>query len=1052
MPRVKLQKLCAPLIMLSFVASAHALAPPREASSPSQFLIGAPQDDDSALRALARSYFEAYARKDATAFWQMWSEKAPGKPARKRELEPFFEGSEKLELKSLKVESVTVESDRARIRVAGETMAGTAKPQKSVRMLHFVKEDGAWKIWRDPTIEEELAEAMVAAGSEEQRRELLASEPGHNSAAMLRAMLDYGIRARNRGEYDETLRIARLVEEMTKRLGVREVLFRALTAQGIVHDIRGDHVQSLELFRQSLVIAEEYKRKDAMGSAWLNIGGSHRGLEQYDQALEAYGKALVLAEEAQAKGEHLEPLISRALNNIGIIHDLRGDFSAAVLFYQRSITIKEQMKDESGLAQTFDNISFVFARQGDTAQALEYLQKSLVLWKELRNKPGMAEALNHIGRVYTNAGDPEKGLEYLRESLRIKEEIANNKSTVFALVDIGLALKQQRKYAEAMETLQRAMGLTKALGGETEQAAILLALALVHKDQGDYTKARAFAEQSVALSSNKADILWLAEQALGEAYVKLNEPAKAAATYERAITEIERQRRNVAGGEREQEKFFENKLGPYHGMVSLLAAQNKPQEAFAYAERAKGRVLLDLLKGGRASIEKLMTPDERARERELTVTLSSLNAQIAAEQGEKLPEAKRLADLEARLQKARLDYQAFETTLYAVHPELKIRRGEGHVVSLAQAAELLPDAKTTILNFVVTDERTYLFALTKGGTPAAADLKIYPIEIQRKELSARVEGFRRALAERDPAFKEPARKLYDLLLAPARAQLRGCNVLVIVPDDALWELPFQALQSAPDRYLLEESAISYAPSLSVLYEMKNQQQGGAASDTTLLAFGNPVFGEVAAERMKMTLRSGTKPEPLPDAEKEVKSLAEIYGPARSRVYTGAAAREEAAKTEAGKFRVLHFATHGVLNNSSPMYSHLLLSQSGTGEDGLLEAWEIMKLDLKADLVVLSACETARGRIGAGEGMIGLTWALFVAGSPATLVSQWKVDSAATKELMLDFHRYLRANLKGSPAHARKAEALRQAALKMMKSPNYKHPFHWASFVVIGDSK
>jgi CHAT domain-containing protein len=131
-----------------------------------------------------------------------------------------------------------------------------------------------------------------------------------------------------------------------------------------------------------------------------------------------------------------------------------------------------------------------------------------------------------------------------------------------------------------------------------------------------------------------------------------------------------------------------------------------------------------------------------------------------------------------------------------------------------------------------------------------------------------------------------------------------------------------------------------------------------------------------------------------------------------------------------------------------MYSYLIMSPGVAGEDGLLEAWEIMQLDLKADLVVLSARETARGKVGAGEGMIGLTWALFVAGSPATLVSQWKVDSAATKQLMLDFHR----NLRGSKTRATKAEALRQAALKMLRTSEYHHPFNWASFVIVGDNR
>ena len=130
----------------------------------------------------------------------------------------------------------------------------------------------------------------------------------------------------------------------------------------------------------------------------------------------------------------------------------------------------------------------------------------------------------------------------------------------------------------------------------------------------------------------------------------------------------------------------------------------------------------------------------------------------------------------------------------------------------------------------------------------------------------------------------------------------------------------------------------------------------------------------------------------------------------------------------------------------------MLAQGDKNEDGLLEAWELMQLDLKADLAVLSACETARGRLGAGEGVIGLTWALFIAGVPSTVVSQWKVESASTRDLMLAFHRQLRTASTPSKSNATKAEALRQAALKMMKNPQTSHPFYWAGFVLVGDDR
>jgi CHAT domain-containing protein len=134
-----------------------------------------------------------------------------------------------------------------------------------------------------------------------------------------------------------------------------------------------------------------------------------------------------------------------------------------------------------------------------------------------------------------------------------------------------------------------------------------------------------------------------------------------------------------------------------------------------------------------------------------------------------------------------------------------------------------------------------------------------------------------------------------------------------------------------------------------------------------------------------------------------------------------------------------------------MYSHLVLSQTGTSdsEDGLLEAWEIMKLKLNADLVVLSACDTGRGRVGAGEGVIGLSWAVFVAGCPATVVSQWKVASASTTELMIEFHRRLLASNRKAGAPTSKAEALRQASLRLLRSRRYRHPFYWAPFVLVG---
>ncbi len=373
-------------------------------------------------------------------------------------------------------------------------------------------------------------------------------------------------------------------------------------------------------------------------------------------------------------------------------------------------------------------------------------------------------------------------------------------------------------------------------------------------------------------------------------------------------------------------------------------------------------MLLDVLQSGRVNVTKAMTPEEQAREKKLAGELATLGAQVAREQGD----AAQLAELKTRLQKLRLEREAFEVGLYAAHPELKIQRGQAQPVSLEDARDLLTDAKTALLEFVVTGDKAFLFVLTKGAE-SSVELKAYALAANSKDLEARAEKFRKSISERNLEFGTEARELYDQLLAPAAKQLEGKTALVIVPDGALWGLPFQALRPGGEKFLVEEVAVSYAPSLTMLREMTKSRRRpahGGGVDSVLLAFGNPALGRSSASRAAEPHLGGAL-FPLPEAEKQVKLLAQLYGPARSRVYTGAAASEEKAKAESARYSVLQFATHAVLNDANPMYSHVVLSHPEAGaEDGLLEAWEMMKLNLRADMVVLSACETARGRVSA----------------------------------------------------------------------------------------
>jgi CHAT domain-containing protein len=322
-------------------------------------------------------------------------------------------------------------------------------------------------------------------------------------------------------------------------------------------------------------------------------------------------------------------------------------------------------------------------------------------------------------------------------------------------------------------------------------------------------------------------------------------------------------------------------------------------------------------------------------------------------------------------------------------------------------------------------------------------LKVYEIGINDGNLAKKVDQFHQRLPNRHPDFANTARELYATLIEPAKHQLSNVNTICIVPDGFLWNVPFQAIMSASNRYLIEDRALYYAPSLSVLSEMTRGSVSQDKKTASLIAFGNPVIGRDEQRNEELC--------PLPEAATEVTSIAKTLNAVGKRVLIGREASEQTFRALAPTYTTIHLATHGVLDNRQPLYSHLLLTktQGDLENDGLLEAREIMSMNLQADLAVLSACETANGRIAPGEGVIGMSWAFFVAGTKSMLVSQWKVNSASTSKLMVSFYQNLETKHRASIRS--KAFALREGSMKLLRNQRYRHPFYWASFVLLGNA-
>ena len=974
------------------------------------------QEPEGRLRTLVENYFDCYQNRDLNCAMSFWSERAPNVVEIRRRLQQTFGTAGKLAVTKLSVDKVTVEDNKAAVHFIVDLNATdrTGRPVPGPgpigRTLRFVREAGEWKLWQNVADDDEVAARLVRVEAESERNLLLTSHKDKLTLSLLQAVIEQVRALISQSRYAQALAAGRFSLEFAEQLGNKAALSRSLTNLGIILAAQGDYSEALSHYQESLKLVE--------------------GLD--DQIQIAY-----------------------LLNNIGIVYDSQGNYERALEYYQKSLRLKEQLGDKAGISRTFNNIAVVHRLRGDLAQALEYFRKALTAVEDLGETVLVARTLTNIGVVLTRQGKYTEALDTLEKSLKLSESLQSEYVQALALGNLGILFGLRGDHAKSIEYFNRNLALNRAMGNKEGIATCLNNLGESEFAQGHYVQAAELFGQAAALGKQieSAEIIVAANTMAGRAYHAIGQPARARQSYLTAIDAIEDLRGQVGGGEQEQQRSFENRLSAYYGMVDLLAEQNNASEALLYAERAKGRVLLDVLQGGRVDLTTAMTSEERRQERDLRAATAAINSQLRMQRMQQAADENRGRDLEARLEKSRLEYEAFQTTLYAAHPELKIHRGQMKPVTTSEISQLMP-AGTALLEFAVLEDKTFLFVLTReaGAGPTKVDLTLQALPIKQKQLRDIAERFSEAMAERRLSVQKLANQLFDLLLKPVQARLKGISALIIVPDDVLWQLPFQALQRPSDnRYLIEDHTISYAPSLTVLREMIRRQSIQASETTArpaLLGFGNAAGGADTVARPGAT--SADALEPLPEAEKQVQLLGQLYGRDQSRIYIGPRAQEGRFKAEAGNYRILHLASHGVLNDASPMYSQLVLSPSQTadGEDGLLEAWEIMKLNLRAELVVLSACETARGR-ASGEGIIGLSWALFVAGVPTAVLSQWELDSASSTECMLEFHRQIKNDLRSSRP-VRSAAALRQSALRLLKGRKYNHPFYWAAFVIVGN--
>jgi CHAT domain-containing protein len=849
-------------------------------------------------------------------------------------------------------------------------------------------------------------------------------------------------------DFERSIEAYETSRKLFEQAGIESNLMHVLADLGTLYFRAEDYEKAQSYSERSVKIAGQMKSSPIKGSlgpleyaqarAVQTLGQIDLRLGNHEDALNKLREAFALYKQLNGTGSSYNLEIAHALVAIAKVYGEMGQYGQAFSYLNKAHQVSKSSGDQNTRASIMSSQATLFLEQEDYAAAQKHFKASLAIYRSLGNTREEARVLLNLAVIDQQQGHNDDALQLLQGSME--------RANVAKLVDVEIAAGQglavvftaKRDFPNALQAINQSLELTRRVNAKTREVELLWRAAQIYFAMRDYGGSAAVAEQALTLarSLRRAKLTYLATTALGEAYAADEKVELAITTLKEATNQVEEMRDQVAGRRESRQLFFENKVSPYHTLVKLLTRQGKSFEALLYAERAKGRVLLEAVRNNRDDLQDVWTAEEKVEAERLINKLAAIRQQIQSESG---GEGKTY--LQKELDAAQRELRGFGEKLAAAHPDVLVRTGPAKPMTQANLSTLIPADDFAYLEYVVTRDDVGLFIL-KQNRSTDHDLKYVQLPVHADELRRKVSEFHSALAERHPDYVPLGRELYRLLIEPVVAELQNTRTVCIIPDEFLWTLPFQALTTTRGNYFIQEHSLYYAPSLSVLNEMalRRRQQ---SSKESLLAFGNPVIE--SNEALKRNLHS------LPEAEAEVAAVATAVQRPMKRVLVGRQADEKTFKALAPKYATIHLATHGVLDNRDPLNSYLLLTKTDDeGEnEGLLQAREIINMRLNADLAVLSACETGNGRVSPGEGVVGMSWAFFVAGARSVVVSQWRVNSASTSLLMKNF--YLTLAKQNDPNTRNKSEALREASVRLLKNPRYSHPFYWAGFVLVSSN-
>ncbi|MDX2302561.1 MAG: CHAT domain-containing tetratricopeptide repeat protein [Microscillaceae bacterium] len=812
---------------------------------------------------------------------------------------------------------------------------------------------------------------------------------------------------------------------------VRAILYNIIS-EAYLNKGRLDLAQ--EYLEKSLEIFTELRQGTSpdLANVYNNLGLVSWNTGKWDEALDYQFRSLNIRQKIFGL-EH--PGIAASYNDLGLVYSSKGDLDKALAYYRDALKIYEKIYGTGHVkvANAYINIAIIQRRQQNYLEALQNLEKALQIWEAnpQTNQARIAFGYSNIGQVYLEQDEYLLALEYQKRSLGLYRSAFGNKHPEIANTYnlIGRTLLKRGDYRDALENFQQAL---MANVSSFDQADYYL-----NPDISSYYNA------DILLSS-----LHLKAQALENVYLnktlKLKDIQTALSCLESCDLLIEKIR-ILRHNKNDKIRLGEIAAEVYEDAIRIslnlsemtLKSKFYQEKAFYFSEKSKSAVLLSAINDTDAKQFANIPADLLTEERQIKEDIAFLEQELA-----KGPSAEQEKIYRDDLFTLNQKYQRFIEGLEQKFPDYYNLKYNVRTIRITDIQQILPE-NTALLSYFIAPktQRIYLFKISKN-TFQIEDIP------QIEKFESFLTGIRNAIQFRSlKSFYRSAYTLYKQLFP--NSIHRDIQKLVIIPDGRLGSIPYEALiMEDPERKAVSENLISY---VIQKYEVSYNYSA------TLFAQTIQKKSSQTAENKSILLCapinfSKAKLASLPGTSYELERIEELFAQNNlpTHVLEKEKAEEETLKnTDLSKYTYIHLATHGTVDEVNPELSRIYLFQKEdtTKEDGQLYAGEIYNLRFQNPLVILSACQTGLGKISRGEGIIGLSRALLYAGAKDILVSLWSVADQSTSELMVDFYTHILKNESGQQGLS---QALREAKLQMIAHSEYKNPYFWAPFILIGN--